>query len=61
MTSTIHDYRVGHVDLESMWLTVQASTSAMLISLAHAQAERDAVDGVADVIQVPIDAGTFDV
>jgi hypothetical protein len=41
VVSTIHEYRLGRVDLEGMWLTVQTRTSEMLISLAHAQAERD--------------------
>lgn len=58
--STIHAYRLGRVDLEAMWLTVQTRTSEMLISLAHAQAERDHLtdvqrEYVTDRLAAPLD------
>lgn len=51
VVSTIHDYRLGRIDLEAMWLMVQPKTSEMMISLAHAQAERDHLsDGGRDCV-----------
>lgn len=41
IATTIHDYRIGRIDLERMWSGVQADTSSLLVALAHAQSEHD--------------------
>lgn len=39
LVATIHRYRLGALTLGDMWGTVQACTSALLITLAHVMAE----------------------
>jgi len=66
IAETIHDYRLGLIDLETMWLAVQPRTSQMLIALAHAQAEHDHVSGhpgpyATDGAAAPLDRAWRDV
>lgn len=41
LIDTIHSYRLGHLDIDELWASVQTTTSDILIALAHAQAELD--------------------
>ncbi|MDE2812001.1 MAG: hypothetical protein OXM01_03200 [Gemmatimonadota bacterium] len=43
LDDTIHSYRLGHLDIDGLWASVQATTSDILITLAHAQAELDPI------------------
>lgn len=50
IAETIHAYRLGRIDLTTMWQTVEPMAADVLITLAHAQAEADELDDDAPIV-----------
>ena len=57
LIDTIHSYRLGHLDIDELWASVQTTTNDFLITLAHAQAELDPLASDGDVHPVTGKAG----